>query len=67
MMVWMLARRDRVGGAHVQLGLGAGAIRASAASGSRCDAPRSVNPRVVDVCRQWFGLPPPAPGFGSSG
>ena len=28
----------------------------------RCTAVE-LNPRVVDVCRQWFRLPPPSPGF----
>ena len=66
MMVWMLTR-DATGwaGAHaVQLGLGAGAITrfCSKRLKMRCTAVE-LNPRVVDVCRQWFRLPPPSPGF----
>ncbi len=52
-------------GAHAgQLGLGAGAITrfCSKRLKMRCTAVE-LNPRVVDVCRQWFRLPPPSPGF----
>ena len=66
MMVWMLVRdATAFAGAHaVQLGLGAGAITrfCSKRLKMRCTAVE-LNPRVVDVCRQWFRLPPPSPGF----
>ena len=66
MMVWMLVRdATALAGAHaVQLGLGAGAITrfCSKRLKMRCTAVE-LNPRVVDVCRQWFRLPPPSPGF----
>jgi spermidine synthase len=65
MMVWMLAREAFAGAHAVQLGLGAGAITrfCSKRLKMRCTAVE-LNPRVIDVCRQWFRLPPPSPGFG---
>jgi len=66
MMVWMLAR-DAAGfaGAHaVQLGLGAGAITRFCSKRLKMRATAvELNPRVIDVCRQWFRLPPPSAGF----
>ena len=66
MMIWMLTRdAAEWAGAHaVQLGLGAGAITrfCNKRLNMRCTAVE-LNPRVVDVCRQWFRLPPPSPGF----
>ncbi len=66
MMVWMLTR-DATGwtGAHaVQLGLGAGAITRFCSKRLRMRTTAvELNPHVVDVCRQWFRLPPPSPGF----
>ena len=66
MMVWMLVR-DATGfaGAHaVQLGLGAGAITRFCSKRLKMRTTAvELNPRVIDVCRQWFRLPPPSAGF----
>jgi spermidine synthase len=60
MMVWMLLREPSAwAGAHaVQLGLGAGAISRFCSRRLKMRTTAvELNPRVVDVCRQWFRLP----------
>ena len=62
MMVWMLTRdATAFAGAHaVQLGLGAGAITRFCSKRLKMRTTAvELNPRVIDVCRQWFRLPPP--------
>ncbi|MEO5843336.1 MAG: spermidine synthase, partial [Caldimonas sp.] len=66
MMVWMLSRDSAAfAGAHaVQLGLGAGAITRFCSRRLKMRTTAvELNRRVIDVCRQWFRLPAPAPGF----
>jgi spermidine synthase len=66
MMVWMLARESSAfAGAHaVQLGLGAGAITRFCSKRLKMRTTAvELNRRVIDVCRQWFRLPPSTPGF----
>lgn len=61
MMAWLLfVDADTVADRHaMQLGLGAGAITkfCHRILDMRCTAVE-INPRVVDVCRAWFHLPP---------